>query len=192
MTVRRAVPLVVILHYGYQGASPDPYTGADMLSAFESGLADLNAILVAPDALGGDWTSADNEKAVVWLTQSLMKTYKVESKKVLLTGYSMGGEGTWFIGSRHQQVFTAVMPVAAPVAGEDAQWKIPIYVIHSSSDQIVSYQSAKSHAETLKNKGATLQFKKVSGWDHYATGQYGKYLSGGVHWIQSQWKQDEP
>ena len=182
------VPLVMILHYGYQGARPDPYTGADMMDAFRSGLGDLGAILVAPDALGGDWTSTDNEKAVAWLTQSIIKTYKIDTKKVILTGYSLGGEGTWFIGSRHQKLFTAAIPVAAPVAGADVKWQIPVYVIHSNRDQVVSHSTAKSHAEKLQRKGAKVQFQTVQGLDHYATGQYGGYLQDGVSWVQSQWK----
>ena len=181
------VPLVVILHYGYDGAKPDPYTGKDMIDAFRSGLSGFKAIVVAPDALGGSWTDAKNEQAVVWLTQSVQKTYAIDSKKVVLTGFSLGGEGTWFIGSRHQDLFTGAIPVAAPVAGSDTGWTIPIYVIHSDKDEVVSYSIAKKHADTVKANGAKLEFKTVTGLTHYKTASYGPYLGDAVKWLQTQW-----
>lgn len=182
------VPLVLLLHYGYDGARPDPYTGEGMIDAFRSGLSDLHAILLAPDALGGDWKDAPNEKTAVWLTRSAMKTYAVDPRKVVLMGFSLGGEGTWFIGSRHQDLFTGAIPVAAPVAGEDAAWKIPVYVIHSDEDQIVSYEPAKKHAEAVKAMGVKLEFKTVHGLSHYKTSAYAPQVRDAVKWLQSQWK----
>jgi predicted peptidase len=182
------VPLVLLLHYGYDGAKPKPFTGKGMIEAFRSGLSDLNAILIAPDALGGSWTDARNEKAAVWLTRSAMKTYAIDSKKVVITGFSLGGEGTWFIGSRHQDLFTGAIPVAAPVAGGDAEWTIPVYVIHSDQDEVVSHSRAKKHADAIKAKGAKLEFKTVPGLSHYRTSAYGSHVRDAITWLQSQWK----
>jgi len=181
------VPLVLALHYGYEGAKPAPYTGKGMIEAFRSGLSGLNAIVIAPDALGGAWTDAQNEKAAVWLTKSAMKTYAIDNKKVVITGYSLGGEGTWFIGSRHQDLFTGAIPVAAPVAGETG-WTIPVYVIHSANDEVVSFAGAKKHADAVKEKGAKLEFKTVNGLSHYKTSAYGSYLRDAVKWLQAEWK----
>jgi predicted peptidase len=181
------VPLVLLLHYGYDGATPDPYTGGDMIEAFRPGLRKLGAIVVAPDALGGDWTSSRNEQAAIWLTKSVMNSYAIDPKKVVITGFSMGGAGTWFIGSRHQNLFTAAIPVAAPVAGGN-DWKIPVYVIHSDKDAVVSYSGAKSHADAVKGKGTKLHFHTVHGIDHYNTGSYGGYVGDGVKWLQGEWQ----
>lgn len=182
------VPLVLALHFGYDGSKPDPYTGGEMIDAFRPGLSGLNAIMIAPDALGGSWTDARNEQSAVWLTQSAMKTYNIDKKKVLVTGYSLGGEGAWFIGSRHQDLFTGAIPVAAPIAGGNVDWKIPVYVIHSDKDQIVSYASAKRQADALKAKGAKVEFKTISGLTHYQTNSYGPYVGDGVKWLQAEWK----
>jgi predicted peptidase len=182
------VPFVLALHYGYDGAKPEPYTGKGLIEAFRPGLSGLNAIVLAPDALGGDWTDARNEQAAVWLTTSALKSYTIEPKKVVITGFSLGGEGTWFIGSRHQDLFTGAIPVAAPIAGGDAAWTIPVYVIHSDKDDVVSYSSAKRHAEALKAKGTKLEFQTVNGVSHYKTGAYAANLGEGVKWLQAQWK----
>jgi predicted peptidase len=182
------LPLVLALHYGYDGAIPSPYTGAGMIDAFQPGLAGLNGIIIAPDALGGSWTDARNEQAAIWLTQSAMETYGIDRKKVVITGFSLGGEGTWSIASRHQDLFTGAIPVAAPVAGGDVAWNIPVYVIHSDKDEVVSYNSAKRHAEAVKAKGAKLEFKTISGLGHFNTSAYGIHVGDAIKWLQAEWK----
>jgi predicted peptidase len=180
-------PLVLALHYGYNGNTPDPYTGLGMIDDFRSGLAGLSAIVIAPDCLGGDWTDARNEQAAVWLVQSACQTYAVDPKRIVITGYSMGGAGTWFIGSRHQDLFTGAIPVAAPVA-ESTEWKIPVYAIHSQDDEIVSYSAAKRHASAIQSQGGKFEFKTVSRLTHYDSPAYAPHVGDGVKWLQEQWK----
>ena len=182
------VPLVVALHYGYDGNTPDPFTGKGMIEAFAPGLEDLGAVVVAPDALGGDWTDAKNESAVVWLTKSVTKSYAIDPKKVVVTGYSLGEQGAWFVAGRHQDLFTGAIPVAGEPAGGNLEWKIPVYVIHSEADEIVRIGPARKHAEALKAKGSKVEFKAVSGLTHYQTSRYGPLLKDGVKWLQGQWK----
>lgn len=180
------VPLILALHYGYDGSVPDAHTGADMIEVFRTGLEGFG-IFIAPDVVGGDWTDSRNEQAAVWLVQSAMKTYAIDPKRMIITGYSMGGEGTWYIGSRHQDVFTGAIPVAAPVAGS-TEWKIPIYVIHSQDDEVVSHASAKRHAEAIKSNGGKLEFKSISGLTHYDTPSYANHVGEGVRWLEAEWQ----
>src|SRR5262249_54156034 len=115
-------------------------------------------------------------------------TYAIDPKRVVITGFSLGGEGTWYIGSRHQDLFTGAIPVAAPVAGGDVTWTIPVYVIHSDKDEIVSYSRAKCHADAIKAKGAILEFKTVGGLSHYKTPAYASSVGEAVKWLQTEWK----
>lgn len=182
------VPLVLMLHYGYVGAAPEAYTGVDMVKIFGKGSHELGAITIAPDALGGDWTSRRNEQAALWLVNSAMQTWNIDPQRVVVTGYSMGGEGAWYLGSKHQDVFTAAVPIAAPAAGEN-NWTIPVYAIHSESDDIVPYKAAKSHAESVKAAGANVEFHTAFGPTHYDTDRYGSYFLHAVRWLEEQWKQ---
>ena len=182
------VPLILALHYGYEGAKPAPYTGAVLLRVLGPGLGSLKAIVIAPDVVDGDWTDTKNETAAVWLTKAVIKTYAIDPKRIVITGFSMGGEGTWFIGSRHQDLFTGAIPIAAPVAASDATWKIPVYVIHSDADETVSYEGANEHANDIKKKGATLEFRTAKGLTHQDTGAYADTLPDALKWLQSKWK----
>lgn len=179
-------PLVLALHYAFPGPRPEPYTGGRLLDALRPGFSELNAILLAPDSLGGRWTEPANEEMAVELVRAGMQTYTVDAKRVLITGFSRGGEGTWHIGSRHQDLFTGAIPIAAPVAGGES-WSIPVYCIHAERDEIVSSRTAKEHCEMLRANGARIEFRSVPELTHYQTAAYASYLREGVRWMIQQW-----
>jgi len=178
-------PLVLVLHYGYEGSKPSAFTGDDMLDVFAGAVREIGGIAIAPDVVGGDWTSEKNERSAVWLVESFMKTYDIDPSQVYVTGYSMGGEGVWHLAGRHQDLFTGAIPVAAPVAG-GTDWKIPVYAIHSSKDEIVSFKRAKRHAGKVEANGGTIKFTSVKGLTHYDAAGYGSHVIEGVKWIRAQ------
>lgn len=179
------VPLIVVLHYG---GAVTPFFGRGIIDGFaEPGFRALHAILVAPDSLGGDWTTEQNGTAVVWLARQVMKTYAVDPRKVALSGYSMGGIGTWFIAARNQDLFTAAIPVASAPAG-DADWRIPLYVIHSRDDEIMPIARIRDHVDRLKAGGARIEWRELGGLTHYETGAYGPALGEAASWLEQVWR----
>ena len=177
-------PLIVALHYA---GEVTPFYGRGMIDGFaRPGFENLKAIIVAPDSLGGDWTTEQNEAAAVWLTREVMKSYAVDPHKVALTGYSMGGIGTWFIGSKHQDLFTAVIPVSSAPAGE-TDWKIPLYVIHSTDDEILPIEPVREHVARLKARGARIEWRELSKLSHYNTGSFVPALRDASSWLAGVW-----
>ena len=180
------VPLVVALHYG---GEVKPFYGGGMIDVLvQPGFAKLGAILVAPDALGGgDWKTSANERAVEWLTRSILQSYAVDPKKVVITGYSMGGEGAWHIGGRNQDLYTAVVPVEGDPAGRHLDWTIPVFVIHSSADEVVPIGPVERQVQALRSKGAEITLRTVDGLSHYETDKFAKQLETAVLWLQGTW-----
>ena len=180
------VPLVVALHYG---GEVKPFYGGGMLDILiQPGLGKLGAIFVAPDALGGpDWTSRKNEQAVEWLTRSILQSYAVDPRKVAITGYSMGGEGAWHIGGRHQDLFTAAVPVEGDPAGKRLAWKIPVLVIHSRDDEVIPIRPVEEHVQDLGNQGTMITLRTVDGLTHYETARFAGPLQQAVPWLQGMW-----
>lgn len=182
---KKSVPLVVALHYG---GEVTPFYGRGMIDGLVGpALGDLGAVIVAPDSQGDDWSTPANEQAVVWLTQSVLKSYALDKKRVLLTGFSMGGQGTWFLGGRHQDLFTAAMPVAGAPA-DDLDWKLPVYAIHSRKDEIMPFAKTQRYIEKLKGKGVRAELKEATGLTHYQTPRYQTPLRGAVPWLRQVWK----
>jgi predicted peptidase len=150
---------------------------------------ELGAVIIAPDVLGGgDWNTRQNEQAVVWLTKSAMKSYPIDPKKVLITGFSMGAIGTWYIGGRHQDLFTAAIPVEGKPADEDLNWTIPVYVIHSTKDEVLPLAPTKRYVEKLKVNGANVELKIIDDLTHFETSRYVKPLKEAQSWLGRSWK----
>ncbi|MEM8669416.1 MAG: dienelactone hydrolase family protein [Planctomycetota bacterium] len=179
-----AAPLVVLLHYGYDGEKPDPGISGNMISAFAFGLTDNEPVVLAPVVVEGDWLNPKNEAAVVWLTRCAMETYEIDPEQVYLCGYSMGGEGTYHIASRHQDLFSGAIAMAAPTAGPVGGWEIPLYVLHSPSDSIVSSDEAKAHTAKIKAQGGNVKYTTVPGASHYSMQKFAPFLSDAFKWLQ--------
>jgi dipeptidyl aminopeptidase/acylaminoacyl peptidase len=180
------VSLVVALHYG---GEVKPFYGGGMIDVLiQPGLGKLRAILVAPDALGGGgWTTSKNEQAVEWLTRSILQSYAIDPRKVAITGYSMGGEGAWHIGGRHQDLFTAVVPVEGDPAGKRLEWKTPVLVIHSRDDEVILIGPVEKHVQNLQAQGGMITLRTVDGLTHYQVAEFARPLQQAVPWLKGMW-----
>src|SRR5262249_34676171 len=49
------------------------------------------------------------------LLYALRRIYHIDSDRVILTGYSLGGHNTWMAGVMHADCFAALMPLATPL-----------------------------------------------------------------------------
>ena len=181
-----AYPLVVSLHYaGYDG----PFFGRNLLEfAMVSGFQELNPIILAPDS--PNWVSEAGEQTAVATTKFVLEHYKIDRKRVVLTGYSNGGGGTWLIASKHQDLYTAAMPMAAlplrNAAGID--WQIPILVMNSEADELFDFDSAERTASQLKELGANINFYAVENVSHYRADLYPGPIQDALPWLLAQWE----
>ena len=182
------VPLVVTLHYG--GKEGD-YYGASMVTDFTGpAVAPLNAIVVGPDSLvGDDWDLPVNAAHVAFLTKCLVKSYPVDPKKVLITGFSAGGIGTWYVGSKSPDLFTAAIPVAGDPKGNARDWKMPVYAVHAEADQVVPIGPTKKLIPELAARGVNAKLNVLGGGvTHYDTGKYAPAMREAVEWLNGVWK----
>jgi len=45
------------------------------------------------------------EAAVMALIESVLSEYSIDRRRILVIGFSLGGQGTWFHESRHSDLF---------------------------------------------------------------------------------------
>jgi predicted peptidase len=177
-------PLIVVLHYAGQVT---PFFGRGILDGLAApAFAPLHAILVAPDAPAGDWTTEQSDAAVAWLTRAVMNSYAVDPRRVAVTGYSMGGIGSWSIGARHQDLFTAAIPIASQPVG-DPRWRIPLYVIHSRDDELLPIAPTRDYVHQLAAAGARIEWRELRGLTHYDVGGYVPALREASSWLAQIW-----
>jgi len=182
----RPRPLVLALHPGGGGS---PYYGDGFLrSIFLPGLRDLAPIMIAPDVPGRAWTDPRAEQAVLALVAAMRKEFAVDPRRIAVVGFSLGGAGTWHLSSRHADLFTAAIVMAGrteePLA---ALGKIPTYVIHGRSDEVVPFAQAEERARGLEKAGRSVRFEALPGVSHYDMGSYVDALARGGRWVAERW-----
>lgn len=179
------VPLVLALHFG---GNPVGAGRAMLELLIRPALAELGAIIVAPDSIDGAWSGPQNERAVNTLLDAAQRTYSVDPQKIIVTGFSMGGAGAWHWASRFPERFSAAVAVAGRPAGSASAWRVPVFAVHSRNDEVVPIAPAQRRIEELKQLGKNAEMVVLTGVTHYDTGGYVEGLRRAVPWLKELWK----
>jgi len=183
-----AVPLVMSLHYG---GNVTPFYGRGLLEQLvEPVLEELGAIIVAPDSAANGWANPTAEAQVLELLEYVESNYNVDSNRTLLTGYSMGAMGTWYLAPRHPELFEAAIPMAGRPQADSTglDWRTPTYVINSAADELIALEPTREAVEMLQAKGAPIQIAVIdAGITHYQIPRYRPYLEAAIPWIRDVW-----
>ena len=180
-------PLVVALHYS---GTVTPYFGAGILTELvEPGLRELGAIIVAPDCPRRSWANSESETAVIALVDHIREAFSVDERRILVTGYSMGGTGTWYMASRHPELFSVAIPIAGspPGGSVDQVRHIAIYAIHGSRDTVVRIGRTQRAFKTLKQRQLSVELVVLNGATHYEVPRFTEPLREAVPWIRKVW-----
>jgi predicted peptidase len=180
------LPLIIALHYGWSGLMT-PYFAADYLNgmikpAFDS----LGAIMVAPDCPAQSWSENISENAILELLEFIKKQYNVDSNKVVLTGYSLGGIGTWYMTIRHPASFRAGVIVSG---NSEEEWiqglrNVPLYIIHSVNDEVFLFLDVQKIVTLARKQDSLITFIPVAGITHYETSKFVNPMKESLPWLK--------
>ncbi len=184
----RPVPLILALHFGVAGGTAAG-AGRDVVQILIGpALAELGGIIVAPDSMRGDWSSAENESAVSALLDMALARYAIDKKKMLVTGFSMGGAGAWHFGQNFPERFSAVIPVAGRPPASSAGWRLPVLAIHSRDDQVVPFAPTEQRIAELQKSGVNARLIALTGITHFETSRFRDGLRQAIPWLREVWK----
>jgi predicted peptidase len=182
------VPLILALHFGV-GDRDATGAGSDVLQGLVGpALGELGAIIVAPDSVRGNWASPENEKAVNALLDTMLDRYAIDRKKVVVTGYSMGGTGSWHLAEKFPQRFSAAIPIASRPPASAAGWRLPVLAIHSHQDQVAPIGPVEARIEELQKAGVNAKMIALTGVPHYEVARFRGALHQAIPWLQEVWK----
>src|ERR1700693_788772 len=181
------VPLILALHFGVRGDAAG--AGGDVVQILIGpALAGLGAIIVAPDSVRGDWSSPENEKAVNALLDMVLASYSIDQKKVAVTGFSMGGAGSWHFAEKFPERFSAAIPVAGRPPASASGWRLPVLAIHSRDDQVAPFDPTEARIAELQKAGLNAKLIPLTGITHYETSRFRNALRQAVPWLREVWK----
>ena len=153
----RAYPLIICLH----GAG---FTGEAYLDRWRPRLGD-DYLLACPTIEGGAWWTGRAEAMVLAVLTAVQREYHIDLDRVVLTGMSNGGVGTFLIGLNHADRFAALVPMAAAFPPGlapllDNADNTPFYLIHGSKDQVMPVQYSRDVAAYLRKRGSAVVYRE--------------------------------
>ncbi|CAG0928326.1 hypothetical protein TFLX_00845 [Thermoflexales bacterium] len=174
---QRRWPLIVFLHgSGERGDDPQRLTSIGLPQILQD-RSDLPFIVVAPQLLPGEsWN--DKGELVAALMAWLEEQYTIDPQRIYLTGFSLGGYGTWALGLSSPDRFAALVPVAGGWEfGSDAVPSNicalaakPIWVFHGAQDETVNPAQSEVLVEALRACGSDVRYTVIPQATHAAAG----------------------
>lgn len=179
-------PLVLALHPGGRSVY---YGSWFMQTIVEPALRGWGAVIVAPDVPDASWATVRSERAVAALMEHVLASHSIDRSRILVTGFSMGGRGTWYLAARHPDFFTAAIAIATGPGRESLESfaELPLYIIHSPDDEVVPYGPVEEMARTLAERGYPVQMMSLPGASHGMMGDYVGPLRAAGDWVQRHW-----
>ncbi len=130
------------------------------------------AFAVLPQASRTWQADSDDAKAALAALDDVLATYKVDRKRIALTGLSMGGAGTWSIASANPEKFSAIVPICGRGRPEavEAIKGLPTWIVVGDEDGNATVQNARGMAQALRDAGANprqTEYRAVghNSWD---------------------------
>lgn len=155
-------PLLISLHGIGERGNDLQLLKRDGLAKMLDGYNSFPFIVVSPQCpTSTEWYYDRTDTLVKTLIDDVVARYPVDSTRVYMTGYSMGGIGSWDMAIRHPNLFAAVAPIAA--RGEAytsicGMKEVPVWAFHGAKDDVVALFKAEAIVKALQDCGGTVKF----------------------------------
>jgi poly(3-hydroxybutyrate) depolymerase len=211
---KKKYPMVVLLH-GRSDEFPTyiKWGGVDQR---HDGLADkYNCIVICPHARGNTWYRGIGDNDVTQCIDMAINNLPVDESRIYLKGYSMGGAGVWYYGSRHPEKFAAIVPF---FGGYDFRFQMsddaiseltpksqfrrerlsyigqiealnntPVFASHGDADTTVPVDYSRYTVKLMQSWGYNIRY-----WEHPGEGHGGLNEDQVNKWIFEQKKVADP
>lgn len=164
---KAAYPLIIYLHGGsHRGNDLKKLNEYGPPHAVEQGR-HFACLIASPQCPEGKYWSTDN-----WLDSlytELTTHYRIDLKRVYLTGVSMGGYGTWQTAVARPDLFAAIAPLCG---GCDDSTRIcqirnvPVWAFHGTADDLVPFDETARLVRRLNTCRGKVRLSKLVGKGH--------------------------
>lgn len=181
-------PLIITLH-GASGGSPDAHKTTACYA--EPGFEDLDPIIISPNGGTTQWYEPYNQDMVLSLTYLAREYLQVDEDKIVINGYSNGGNASWYFAETQPDFFSAAVPMASSyntfnTSGNPRYIATPIYAIHGEDDELFPLEQTQEWVNATKSAGSNVTLEIASGLTHNEPCEYVPYLKHAVQWLQNE------
>jgi len=142
------------------------------------------------------WLGNPAEQAIKAVDQTITE-FNGDANRIYLTGFSLGGYGSWYLAAKYPKKFAAVVPIAGGVvppssvppaalkpfmpaemfalytapdpyaAFAKAVGKTPVWIFHGGQDELVDVKESRRMEAALKAAGGTVKYTEYAEEKHF-------------------------
>ena len=174
-------PLVIMLHGAYSNhrialrrvfgkSNANGETDAEATRYFPK-WKDINYIVATPLARGTMGYQGIAEKDVYDVLADVEKRFPIDRNRVYLTGLSMGGGGTLWLGLTRPDIWAAIAPVCPAPPSETKSFapnalNYPVSFHQGGADPVVNPQGTRDWVKLMKDLGIKVEYTEYPGVQH--------------------------
>ena len=121
------------------------------------------------------------------IVDSVCVEYGILSDRIVLTGLSMGGFGTWSVAFTYPELFAGI----APICGGGMTWRVglltrastPVRMYHGDNDLTVIPEYSKIMFNRLKQDNADAELSLLAGMGHTEAANYAYEHTDLMEWL---------
>ena len=111
--------------------------------------------------------SPDGSRAIR-IFDEVAKEFNIDAERQIITGWSMGGYGTWSMAAAFPTRWSAVAPISG---GGDAAWgaalkDLPIWAMHGANDAAVRVTESQKMIEAIRKAGGHPRYTEFPDAEH--------------------------
>ncbi|GAB3696503.1 alpha/beta fold hydrolase [Spirosoma flavus] len=166
-TQKADYPLVIYLHgSSHRGQDLNKLKGYGLPKEIEKGQS-FDFIVASPQCPDGKYWSTDN-----WfepLLAELKSNYRIDSRRIYLTGISLGGYGTWQTAVEYPDTFAAIVPLCGGCDDSTQVCRIknlPVWTFHGSADDVIPISETERLVKRLVDCGSLVKFSRLEQEGH--------------------------
>jgi len=164
------LPLVVFLHGSGESGGDLNRLNKSSFPKYISQGKDYNFMMIAPQMTTYERESNGWEPArVMKIINDVINQYPIDTNRIIVTGFSLGGIGTYRMIKSYPGFFAGAIPVAGTNSYKDSLLKTKIWAFHGSLDASVKYADAKATMDMVIAKNPDSKFTTFEGYGHNVT-----------------------
>jgi predicted esterase len=159
-------PLILFLHgVGDAGTDGRQFLNVGLPRIVEQGL-DPGFIVVCPQGRTGHWTAgAEEGQRALEILAAVERELNVDPRRIILTGVSSGGSGTWDLAARYPERWAAIVPVSSACDESQAHLirRIPCWCFHNCNDEEGHYHRYTGGGSPVESPRRMIQALLAAG-----------------------------
>jgi predicted esterase len=165
----RVFPVILFLHgsgeRGQDGITPAQVGIGPAIFNRPHG---VPALVVFPQARQTWAAGSADINAALKALDDVMTSFATDPHRVILTGLSMGGRGSWDLAAAHPERFAAVVPICGRGQPADAAKlkALPVWSFCGDADRDQTVLNMRSMVEALQKEGSSPRLTEYRGVPH--------------------------